>query len=252
MRTAIEHQVAVDFVGNHNHTVGLADAPHLGEDFAAPLDAHGVVGIAENHHAGMLLAAEALKLLKIHMIGAGGLVEHQRVGDHTPAVALHHATEGMVHRGLDNDAVALAGEIIHGKTESLHHPGHIGEFLAGHTEAMTAPQPVDDRFPVAVGGHGIAVDGMGEPAHQRVGDLAAHCEIHVGNPQRLQVGGAEQLLQFTPFGASGAVPVYYSVKIIHSYCSMCCPWFQYLNDEPPRNSRSSDVGGMDFSPIGRK
>ena len=53
----------------------------------------------------------------------------------------------------------------------------------------------------------------------------AHLKIHIGDPQRLQVGSAKMLLQTIVFNTLGAFPGHYLVEIhikyylyVSSYC----------------------------------
>lgn len=88
----------------------------------------------------------------------------------------------MVHRRLDDDAVALAGEEVDCQGHTLDYSGHECEFLAAHVESVTPLQPSGYRLPVAVGGLEIAEYGVVETGAQGVDYFGAHGEIHVGNP----------------------------------------------------------------------
>ena len=146
---AAKHQIAVNLVGDHKHAIFAAEAPHLGQSLAAPLQTDRVVGIAHYHHLRVLFGKNPLKLLKIHLIVTP--VPAKRIGDQLTLVTFNHNFERMIDRRLNHNLVPLLGEEIHGESDTFHHPGHISEFVALYLEAVTAVEPVDNRTPVSVG-----------------------------------------------------------------------------------------------------
>ena len=142
MGASFEHEVAVDFIADDDHSGLAAQTAHLGEGLAVPLQADGVMGVAQYHHAG-LLALDCLgKALKVHAVVPS--VKNKRILDHNALVALDNHAEGMVDGRLNQHLVALRCEIVDGQADALHHTRDEREVLAGDAEAVAALLPFDD------------------------------------------------------------------------------------------------------------
>ena len=198
---AIEHQVAEDLVREDDYSILVGQPRHLAQHVDRPGDAGGVVGVAQHQHARMLVLEDALQPLEVHAIEAR-LVGQQGVVDHHAPVARNHVLEGMVDGLLDDDLVAWPGEEVHRQTEARDDACHKGDLVAREVEAVAAALPVDDRLPIGIVGAGVAIDGViGQPPHQRLGDLGADGKIHVGYPQRQQVVAPVVLFEYFNFFA---------------------------------------------------
>ena len=82
---ATQHEVAVDFVAEHNHAVALGHSCYLGKSGGIPSYAYRVVRVAENHHSRMLFGKYLLQLLEIHTVRTiGGF--HEVVAHHQSAI----------------------------------------------------------------------------------------------------------------------------------------------------------------------
>ncbi len=140
---SVEHQVAVDFVGNDRHARRAAYPAHFGEGLAAPLQSDRVVGVAENHHRRALRLDYPAQPFEVHLVAPfRGTAE--RVGGDNAAVPLDYHLERMVDRGLDHDSVPRAREEVYGEGYPLDHAGDVGQLPAPNFEAVAAAEPGGD------------------------------------------------------------------------------------------------------------
>ena len=199
MGAAVEGQVAVDFVGNDDDTVALADFSQLHQGFPVPEEADGVVRIAQDQ--GLRLRVEQLlQPLEIHPVAA--VLEKERVVHGHPAEALDIQAEMVIHRRLDDDLVARLrkGEI--GLVDGRDDAGGIADQLLVRRVAMGLPLPGGDGLHERFRRGRIAQDIPVQPLLQRRADIRVRPEIHVGDPHRnLPVRGPSIL------DAPGARPV---------------------------------------------
>ena len=156
MGPSVEHEIAVDLVGDHYAACAACGGGYAPQGRGIPLQSYGVVGVAEYHHARALLFHEAFQLVDIHGVMAGGFIAQQRVGKHLALVALDDLTERMVDRRLDEDLVAFTAEIVDGECDTSHDSGHECQFLAFHVEGVAPSEPSGYRLPVAVGSGTVA------------------------------------------------------------------------------------------------
>ncbi len=89
MAASAEHHIAVDFIGNEHHAVVAAYLGHAAQGVGVPLQADGVVGIADYHHGGPLAVNHLYEPVEVHLICAVGVAAEGVVG-HASAIALYH------------------------------------------------------------------------------------------------------------------------------------------------------------------
>ena len=191
--SAFEHEVAVDFVADYHH-VGLAGhGGHLAQGVFVPLDADGIVGVAQNHHGGVVAFDDLGQAVEVHAVG--GAIEQQGILAHHAAVAFDYHAEGVVNGGLDHDVVAAVGEVVDRQAQAFDHAGNEAQLLAGDFEAVAVALPVDDGVPVGIGCGAVAQHGMVEAVAQRGGDFGADGKVEVGYPQGCNIVTAKHLVE---------------------------------------------------------
>ena len=124
--------------------------------------------------------------------------------------------EGIVHRALDEDLVALVG---HGKQQQIdggHNAGRIAEPQGVGLPAVASLLPVDVgliKFGVKAGVSNAAMLGG---LDQRVANGGRHAKVHIRHPEGEQVFIAKHLLETSglPLGLSSAGSVNALVKVI--------------------------------------
>ena len=169
--------------------------------------------VAENHHARLLGAEYFFEVVEIHTIRAvGGF--HKVVAHHHSAIAHRNVAEWVIHRLLNHYFVAGAGEIVDGEGYAAHYAWHIYHIVGGEVEIVAARFPVDNRLPKLGCGHRVAIHRVLKTLDECLRDGRADLKIHVGNPQRSNISGAEHLGAFAIFHCHRLAAIYYLVEIV--------------------------------------
>ena len=105
-----------------------------------------------------MLSDDSAQPFEVHAVCLA--IEKERIFDYLAAVAFDNSTEGSVDGWLNDNSVALAGEVIDCQRYAFDNSGNESEFAALDAEVVAAFVPVDDGLPVAVGGFEIAQDGV--------------------------------------------------------------------------------------------
>ena len=98
------------------------------------------MGIAEEHHRGLLAGYKLAEAVEVHGVSAVG-TEAQGIGDYAASVALDDGAEGVVDGRLDYDSVAGARKEIDGEAEAFLEAGEEGDFVGADVPGVAPPEP---------------------------------------------------------------------------------------------------------------
>ena len=213
---AVEDEVGVDLVGDHQHVILQAQLHHPAQVRFLPDDAQGVVGRAE--HEEIHLLELFFKVRPVH----GPLTVHLHTGvlHHLAVPGLRHIVELRVHGGLDQNAAPLRGEELHARREGLDHAQAPAHEAGVDVPAVAALLPVPNGLKIAGGPGGVAPDALLGPGREGVDDGLGGLEVHVRDPQGDHIVGAEFFLALVVLGGVVVGTVDDLVKIVcHSASS---------------------------------
>ena len=207
---AVEDQVGVDLVGDHQHVMLQAQFHHPAQLLFRPDMAQGVVGGAQQEQVRLLQF-----LLKVCPVnGPLAVLLHELILQNLAVPCLGHIIELGVHRRLNQDAATLRGEQLHAGGQGLHHAQAEAHEGLVDIPAVAALLPAPNGLKIAVRPGGIAPDALLGPGLQGVDDGLGGLEVHVRDPQGDHVLCAEFLLPLVILG--GVVPgaVHHRVKLV--------------------------------------
>ena len=199
-------ELAVDFVGNHEHIAAEADLSHAGKLFPGPDAAGGIVGVAQQQHPGF--PRLGLEVFPVNGVGAVFVVQGL-VQLHALVVA-DGREKGVVARGLHHHFVAGDGHGLDGGAVGCDNPGGGHDIIpADARPAVPLAEPPGHGLKIAVRHQFIAEHAVVQAALQRFQDFGRGLEVHVGHPHGQLAG------ELVPLDTLGAAAVYDLVEIIH-------------------------------------
>ena len=142
MTVAVQCHVAVDLVGYHDDSFGMAECCETLQRFTRPYDTGWIMRVCQNQHFAFAVA-DRLQILEIHLVAA---VRHflQGIEYDLSAVLLWHEAERMVHRWLDYDLVVLPEQCVYRHADTLDNAGDIADPFFADVPVMMPGYPVDD------------------------------------------------------------------------------------------------------------
>ena len=210
MALAVENQVGVNLVGYQQGAAFHAKLRHFSQFLRLPDPSHRVLGVAQQENPALLhLLGEVVKVDAPFSVRF-----HQRVFHHFPAPGLRHIVKFRVHRGLDENFVAVAAEQSDNRGQGGHHAKAPAHERNVRRPALAALLPLLHRLKIAVRTGGVAPDALLSLGNAGVDDGLGGAEVHIRHPQRNDVGGAEFFGPFVILGAAVAAAVDDFVKII--------------------------------------
>ncbi len=105
---AVEHQVAVDFVGNNEDIVLIANFAQTAQFSGRPDTADWIMGAAKDKHFVVGIGRFLGQVVEVH--GEAAVFIDEGVADKEPVVVLNRTVKRKVDRGLDNNPIARFGE----------------------------------------------------------------------------------------------------------------------------------------------
>ena len=199
-------KIPVDFVGNDQEAV----LPRRGEKdakfFIAPDGSPRIVGRTEKHHGHpdslMLRVLQGLVEARGAEDVASSFVHYQRQVDYPASVVADYVIEGVIHGGHDEDAVGRFGKSPHRDPERRDQARTRQDVPAIDRDAVPVRIPADQGFEESGACHRVAVHRMPGPIPECFDDFGRGGEVHVGDPERHDVGKARVFFQAVPFQGS--------------------------------------------------
>ena len=207
---AVEDEVGMDLVADHQNLVLQTQLHHPAQLLLRPDDAPRIVGVAQQED---VRAPELfLEVGPVHRPCAALL--YQLIFNDVPASQLGHVIELTVHGGLDQNIAVLGGIEPDHDAEGLDHAGTEAHEGRVGVPAGAALLPVLHGLEIAGGPGGVAPDALLGPGLQRVNDGLGGPEVHIRDPQGDHIVGAELLDPFIILGGEVFGAVYHLVEII--------------------------------------
>ena len=180
-----EGHVAMNLVADDDDAALIAESGQALQRLTRPADAAGIVRIAQDEQAAMLVG-HPCQVLEVHVVIAIGPLD-KGVHHHLMPIALRHKAEWMIHRRLYDDLVTWRQQGAYSHSYSLDNAGNEAHPLFSHLPPVMLLHPADDGIPVILRQSGIAIEGILHPADKCFGDEGRRLPVHVGHPQREQV-----------------------------------------------------------------
>jgi hypothetical protein len=215
-----EDQVVVNLVGEDGHVVAQADVGDPLQLLPPPDPAHRVVGVAQDQELG--IARLRLQIVEVNGVDAVALDE--AILQKAPLVDPDRPEERVIDRRLKDDPVPLGRQCLQEMADGGHHAGGEKDTGGIHRIAMAAGPPVHDGLGVLRGLQVIPVDAVGHQAAQGGGDALRHAEVHVGDPERQEIGPTIPLLQIVVLGGIGVATRDDLVEVRQHACLLRGMW----------------------------
>ncbi|MPM31800.1 hypothetical protein SDC9_78357 [bioreactor metagenome] len=200
MAAARINQVAVNFVGNHEDPVPVADVSQPTQLRFRENPPHGIVWIAHHKRAAPGRRRLLLKILKINFIPP--VFQAQGAVDHDTLLLFNGHGEGIVHRPLNQHLVSLLGLGEQQHIDGGHHSRRVAEPVCGRLPAVAPPLPVEIGRNGALVHPCIAVHAAFSRFHHRLTDGGRRFQVHIRHPRGGHVAGTELRIQL------GGVPLH--------------------------------------------
>ena len=169
----------MDLIGEDQHPLLQADGAELLQLLPTPHPAHRVVGAAEEEDLSHLRRLG--KAVKVHLVAAVPL--QQGTLQHLAAIPPDGAVEGVVHRREHDDLVPRLGIGLDHMAQGGHHPRGGHHPLPLDLPAVASGHPALQRLIVAVGGLGVAQNGLLQVVRELLRDLRRIDKLHVRHGQ---------------------------------------------------------------------
>ena len=213
-----ERHITVYLIADDQHIVGSTDICHTSQCLGIPRQTCGIMGIGEDEQSVARVTRQRFQPLEIHSIARQPalivMLFYERIHHDLASIVLRHEAEGMIDGGLDDDALVLADKRMDNHADTFHDTWNESQPVALHLPAVAVAQPTLNAAPQFFGHHGVAQDGMFQPAPQGVDDERWCGELHICHPQRQQVVTSEELLQFAMFHVATACAVDDAVEVV--------------------------------------
>ena len=158
-------QIIVDFVRDHQDSIGQTDFGNLLEFLPGPDPTGRIVRTAEDQHLGPVRFGLLLEIGKIDSITVPLL--HQRAVHQLPSRIQDRMVHGIVDRSQQHDSISRLGIGFHRCEESIHHP-------MGRTDPFRFGCPLMPFFLPGTAGFPIRCRGIGIPQHKII-DFFLQC-----------------------------------------------------------------------------
>ena len=200
----------MNLVGHQQGAAFHAKLCHFPQLLRLPDPSHRVLGVTQQEDFALFyLFGEVVKVDAPFSVRF-----HQRVFQHFPSPGLRHIVKFRVHRGLDENFVAISAEQLDEGGQGGHHaktPAHEGNV---RRPALASLLPLLHRLKIAVRAGGIAPDALLSLGNAGVDDGLGGAEVHVRHPQGDDIGGAEFFGAFVILGAAVSAAVNDFVKVV--------------------------------------
>ncbi len=205
-----EDHVAMYLVAHHDDALFCTNVCNLLQIFLRPTYSGRIVRVAKNHH----LAAfdVATKRLEVHC--ERGFRATKRALYHHSLACLGHKAEGMIDGLLNEDAVALLCEGLHGEEDTRHHPGNVANHLARDVHSMLFLVPTTNAFVVRRVLTSVAQDALFQAFTYGIEDERRCSEVHISHPHRQQVIGAALVLHTVNLYRISSLARNYLVEVV--------------------------------------
>ena len=204
-------EFAMDLVADDGDAVTQADVVHPGQFVGRPDAAGGVVGVAQEEERGLFLGATGFEGIPVHMVG--GLFIQERTFKDLAAVVADAREEAIVHGRKDDDLFAGHRQGLYRAREGRYDPGGIEDILPVDQPAVAAGKPRKNGFVVVRPHLGIAKDAVCGPRLDGTAHGRCRREIHIGHPQRDEIGGRPLAERFIPLVAAASATLHRRIKI---------------------------------------
>lgn len=204
-----EYQVGVDFVAHDVDSVFAAQGGYPGQFLRGEYASGGIVGVAEQEYRRLFqFAVEVVEVnAVVSRFGNEGVLHHPSV------VGFYLGGERRIDRRHDDDPVAGGREGPQGEDETGYHARCEIEPAAVDIPTVATFYPAHDRAVVGFAAHAVSEYAVSGAAGDGIADEVGGLEVHVGYPQRDNVGIAESR-SVVVFDASAPAAVYDVVEVV--------------------------------------
>ena len=134
----------MNFVGDQPYAVAIQYVPQGAKLVLRPGVSHGIMGVAQQHHLGSVLAG-GLDRVQIHAVAAVRLTDQRAVRQLTVAVA-DAGVKRAVTRRLHDHLVAGFGQGQHRRPQTRDHAGQHQLLLRRHRQPVSALEKAQHGF----------------------------------------------------------------------------------------------------------
>ena len=177
-------------VAHHNDAFFSTDVCNLLQIFLRPTYSGRIVRVAKYHHLAAFYVAS--KCLEVHC--ERGFRATKRALYHHSLACLGHKAEGMIDGFLDEDAVALLCEGLHGEEDTRHHARNVANHLSRDVHSVLFLVPTTNAFVVRRVLTSVSQDALFQAFTYGIEDERRCSEVHIGYPHRYEVIGAALVL----------------------------------------------------------
>ena len=162
------------------------------------------MGGAEEKDLHIVVPEGSVKGLQVHSVNPVFLP--QGAAHQSAAGVADHPEEGVVYRGLEQDAVSRLGQGPDQMKQAGHHPGGGAQPAALQLGSVAGLFPGKDAVIIPVRNPIITKGPLVYRLAERLANALGRLEVHVRHPQGQQVLLAEVFRQRIPFDAVGVFP----------------------------------------------
>ncbi len=210
-------QIAVYFIGNHRHMMPGTQLPDSGQSIPVPDFAYRIMGIAQNHQAGLRFGQLPFQILKIH--GILSSVIYQRTFQNIPSVITYGIKEHIIYRRLYQHIFPCRSQLPHRTGYNGKHSRGKEQPVPLHLKMMPAAPPALVCLIPVLRHHIVTEDAMLHSFPNRLPDLRGSFKIHIRHPH------GQLPFRHIPLQGPRIPPVRHLIKIIHTHI--------LLSDMPP-------------------
>ena len=213
MLMAVKHQIGMDLVADHNHTVVRADLGHSGQFFLCPGSSHGIVGVGDNHQLCPGVFCSALQIVKVD--GVSAVFIHQAIIADFTVVVINGKSEGMIDRTRKDDAVPFLRKCLDHGVEHRHNTRGKDQPLGVHLPSVPLFHPIHRGGFEIVCHKGVPIDWMLCSFYNSIHHRLGATEIGIGHPHRQRIRIAYSRSNVVPLGRRGIAAVNDLIKIVN-------------------------------------
>ncbi len=212
MFLAMEHQIRMYFVRNHQHVIGMANLKHLLQLLFRPYDPKRIMGAAQKKDFHIRVFCFLLKICKINC--PFSILFNQLVFNYVSFPCLCNIVELRIHGSLNHNRIPFPGKHLDNCRQCRYNSQAPAYFFLVNLPAMPAELPAKYCIKIGVRPICISPDPFHCFFHACIDDWLCRLEIHICDPKRNHIRGTKLFLPLIVFSSAIFTSVNYDVKII--------------------------------------